>query len=162
YPVGYAVPAPVLEQEVIRQERDVLQTIAQRRQVQWHHPETVEKIVAQLVRPDRLVRVTVGRRDEAHIDGRVLLLATDASHHSVLNDTKQFGLQCQRHFGQFVQKERSVVCNLEQTWLVPVRAGERPLLVAEHLRLEQLGRKGRAIDRHEPLSRASALLVDQR
>ena len=50
------------------------------------------------------------------------------------------------HLADLVEKHRALVGELELSWLVLNRAGERAALEPEQLRLEQLGRQSCAVD----------------
>ncbi len=65
------------------------------------------------------------------------------------------------HVADFVEEDRAVVGLLELADLLLGRAGERALLVAEQLRLDQLLGDRRAVDLHEPLAAAQAVAVDR-
>ena len=66
-----------------------------------------------------------------------------------------------RHLADLVEEQRAAVGQLE-TALPPIgRAGERALLVAEDLALEQRLGNRRAVDRHKRKRRARAELVDR-
>ena len=76
-------------------------------------------------------------------------LAADTGKPAGLEDTQQPNLHFGRHFGNFVQEQRAVLCPLEASAMQPRSSGEGALLVAEQLRLDQVGRNGAAIDGHE-------------
>ena len=69
----------------------------------------------------------------------------------VLQHVQQLGLQRRLHLADFVEEDRAGVRLLELADARRRRAGERALLVAEQLALEQLGRQRRAIDLDERL-----------
>ena len=138
---------------MICENRNVFDAIAERRQRDAHDVQSIVQILAKMLALDRLARIAIRRRDEANVDDRVMLLAADAANHTVLNDAQQLRLQRQRHLRELVQEERSAVRHLEQTDLVAIGAGERALPMAEHLRLEQLLRHRRAVDRNEAAGR---------
>ena len=58
----------------------------------------------------------------------------------------------ERHLADLVEQHRAAVGELELADPRRLRAGERALLVAEQLALEQLGRQRRAVDLDERLS----------
>ena len=64
------------------------------------------------------------------------------------------------HVADFVEEDRAAVRLLELADLFLGRAGERALLVAEELRLDQLLGDGRAVDLHEALAAAQAVAMD--
>src|SRR5690242_2739811 len=111
-----------LEEEV-REDWDVLHAIPQRRERDREDVETEVEVFAEMLVADGLARITVGRRDEANVDHRILLLTADATKHAVLYDTEELRLQGQRHLGELVEEERPAVRHLEQTDFVPVGTG---------------------------------------
>ena len=90
-----------------------------------------------------------------------MLLAADSPDDAVLHHAQQLCLQRERHLGQLVEEERAVVGDLEQSDLVAIGAGERPLLVTEHLRLEQMFRHGGAVQWHEWGLRPAAVSMNE-
>jgi hypothetical protein len=69
-------------------------------------------------------------------------------------------LRLQAHVADLVEKNRAFVGLLELANLFFRGAGERPLLVAEQLRLDQVVGDRRAVHLHEPLTRAKAVAMD--
>ena len=138
---------PELGEEVIGENRDVLDTLAKRRQRDREHIQTIEQILAQRLVADGLARIAVHRRDESNVDNRVLLLAADATQNTVLNDAQQLRLQRKRHLGEFVEEECSTIRDFEQPDLFAIGARERTLAVAKHLGLEEMLRHARRSSR---------------
>ncbi len=62
----------------------------------------------------------------------------------------------------FVEKDGAAIGELELAAAERGRAGERALLVAEQLALDQLGRDRGAVDLHERARRKRALAMDVR
>src|SRR6185312_5332892 len=106
---------PELDQEVICENRNVLDAIAQRRQRDADDVQPIIEVLAQVLALDRFARIAVRGGDEADVDDRVLLLAADTAHDTVLDHPKQLGLQRQRHLRELVEEERSRVRDLEET-----------------------------------------------
>jgi len=77
-----------------------------------------------------------------------------------LEDAEHLGLGAERHVADLVEEERALVAALEFAHVGPVRARERPALVAEQLALEERLGDGRAVDGHEGLLHALAVVVD--
>ena len=65
------------------------------------------------------------------------------------------------HVADFVEEDRAAIGLLELADLLLGRAGERALLVAEQLRLDQLLGNRRAVHLHEALAAAQAVAVDR-
>ncbi len=108
----------------------------------------------------RRLGIDVGRADqpEVHLDEAI---AADRPVLALLQHAQQLGLQQQRHLADLVEHQRAAGGQLEQADLVAGRAGERALLVAEQLRLDQLLRQRRAVDLDERALRAAAAHVDR-
>src|SRR5204863_5673599 len=104
--------------------------------------------------------IAVRRRDDAnvHVDGA---LSSDTQELAVLEDAQQLRLRRRTHLADLVQEEAATVRQLELAELLLVRVGERALLVAEELALEQRLRDGGAVERDERLSGARAPIVDR-
>ena len=97
-----------LREEVRREQRNVLATLGERRQLQRDDVQAVIEILAELAR--RLLRfeVAVRRRDDAHVD-RKRLRRADRPHLALLEHAQQLHLQRQRHVADLVQEERAAV-----------------------------------------------------
>ena len=80
-----AVPGPVGREEVLRQERDVLGPLAQRRDDDRHDAQAIIQVFPQVPALEGGVGVAVGRRDEADVHDRVRRLAPHPPHHAVLD-----------------------------------------------------------------------------
>ena len=81
-----------LGQEVLRQQRDILSAVAQRRQVQGDDIDPIIEVFPKLSFPDQFLKVLVCCRDDAniHFDR---LHATDARELAFLKHSQQFGLR---------------------------------------------------------------------
>ena len=152
--------ARALLQEEARERRDVLGALAQRRQAQADHVEAVEEVLAKGARLDALLEVLVRRGDHAHV-ALHRIVAADAIELPVGQDAQQPRLQVERHVADLVEEERAAVGLLEAPAPRRLRAGEGAALVAEELRLEQVLRDRRRVDRDERAARARAVLVQR-
>ena len=88
-------------------------------------------------------------------------LAADRPVLALLQHAQQLGLQERRHLADLVEHQRAAARQLEQADLVLQRAGERALLVAEELRLDQVLRNRRAVDLDERALGAQAAQVQR-
>ena len=157
---GAAVLHVELAQEVIDEHRDLLPTLAERRDADLDDVETVVEVLAELMDAHRGLEVAVGGGDQAHV-GVDDLLAADAGELAVLQHVEQLGLQPQRHLADLVQEERALVSRFELAWLLPIGARKRALLVTEELGFQQLAGQRGAIDLQELLGRARRGLVNR-
>ena len=143
------------------QRRDVLAAIAQRRHADRNDAQTEVEILAEVALLDLLLEILVGRGDDADVD-LDRPRRSEALDFPFLQHAQHLGLRLRAHVADFVEEDRAVVGLLELADLLLGRAGERSLLVAEQLRLDQLlGNRG-AVDLHEPLAAAQAVAVDRR
>ena len=134
--------------------------LAQRRQVDREHVEAVEQVLAQLAARDRLVRVAVGRGDDAHV-GLLDLGRADAHEGARLEHAQQLDLEVERHLGDLVEEQRAAVGALEEAQMLALGAGEAALLVAEDLAFHQVRRDRAAVDGEERMAAAPAEVVDR-
>ena len=89
------------------------------------------------------------------------LLAADALEPALLEHAQELGLQAERQLADLVEEQRAAVGHLEAAGLLFGRAGERALLVAEQLALDQrLGERG-AVDGDARTLRAARRAVDR-
>ncbi|OLB18888.1 MAG: hypothetical protein AUH12_01385 [Gemmatimonadetes bacterium 13_2_20CM_69_8] len=146
--------------EMLHQRRNVLGPLAQRRDVHRQHVQPEQQVLAELSLLRGLAQVLVGRRDHAHLHGE-RPLATESLDHAGLEHAQQLRLGLEAQVADLVQEQRAAVGELEATHPPLGSARERTSLVAEHLRLDQVLRNGRAVDAHEALRRACALAVDR-
>ena len=126
--------------EVLDQRRDVLAAIAQRRHADRDHAEAEVEILAERALLDLLLEVLVGRGDDADVD-LDRPRRSEALDFALLQHAQDLGLRLRAHVADFVEEDRAAVGLLELADLLLGRAGERALLVAEQLRLDQLLRE---------------------
>ena len=79
---------------------------------------------------------------------------------ALLQHAQQLHLDARIHVGDLVEEQRAAVGQLEPPLLARHGAGERALLVAEELRLDQRVGQRRAAHLHERLRRAQRVVVD--
>ena len=121
------------------------------------HVQPEEQVLAKGALVDLLLEVLVGGGDHAHVDLDRLLRA-DPLDLALLQHAQQLRLRAQAHVADLVEEERAAVGLLELADLLRGGAGERALLVAEQLALDQLLGDRRAVDLHEGARRARRLL----
>ena len=115
---------------------------------QREYVETVVEIFAETAGRHFVAQHAVGRGDDAHVE-RHGLTAAEAFDFALLQHAQQFGLQRQRHLGDFVQQQRAALRLLEFAGVRVGRAGEGAALVAEQHGFEHVLGDGRAVDRDE-------------
>ena len=145
--------------EIVGQGGDVLGPLPQRRDVDGKDVQAVEEILPELSLLHRLQEVPVRGRDEAHVhrDGLESAHPLEAL---VLDRLEELCLHLPRDLADLVQKERSLVRQLESPRLRRDGAGEGPFLVAEEFAFDEILRDGGAVDLDEGLLFPGALPVD--
>ena len=89
--------------------------------------------------------VAVGRGDDADVDLDRASVPPTRSNSALLEHAQELGLQAERQLADLVEEQRAAVGHLEAAGLLLGRAGERALLVAEQLALDQrLGERARS------------------
>src|SRR5688500_16530976 len=121
---------------MVRQQWNVFDSLAQRRDRYLNDVEPVIEVLAQLLVSNGLARIPVRSRDETHVDYRFLCLAANAPYDSILKDSQHLRLERHRHLGELVEEQRTAVGHLEEAHLLTISPGECSFAVAEHLRLE--------------------------
>src|SRR5688572_20322938 len=111
------MPAPEDAKEVIRQERNVFDALAQRGNRDLDDIQAVIQIFTQLFAANRVARITIGCRHKTHIDYSILFFTSDAPHDAVLQYAKHLRLEGHRHLGELVQEERAPIRELEKSHL---------------------------------------------
>ena len=104
-------------------------------------------------------QVAVRGGDDADVDAHGPL-AADAHDLAVLDDAKQAHLRGEGELADLVEEERAAVGLLEPALAPRERAGERALLVAEELRVDQLGGNRAAVHAAERPGPERRVLVD--
>src|SRR5690606_15694134 len=132
------------------EQRNVLTTLAQRRQVQRHDVQPVEQVFTETAFGDLLVELLVGRGEnpDLNLDG---LGTADTRNDSVLKNAKHLRLRRQAHVANFIQEQRAAVSLLELAGPVSNGTGEAALHVPEELALYEFARNGGAVHFHERL-----------
>ncbi|EAU66790.1 hypothetical protein STIAU_1021 [Stigmatella aurantiaca DW4/3-1] len=146
-------------QQVVHQQGDVLAPLPQRGDLEGDDLEALVKVLAEAARGHLLREGAVGGGDDA----RTQLDALDAAHAlelALLEHAQELGLEHQRHVADLVQEDGAVLGQLELALLGAGGAGERALLVAEQLALQQRVHDGRAVDADEGLGLVIGVVVD--
>src|SRR5208337_1537136 len=134
--------------EMFGQERNIVEALPQRRYLNDARLETVVEVVAKAPRVHRLLRILIGRGDQAHVH-RNLLGRSHRTHRVFLDGAQQLALRVGAHLGDFVQEQRAALGRAEQTQVLGVRSAERAALVSEQLALDQVPRYRRTVQRDE-------------
>src|SRR5207249_2797829 len=129
------------------------------RQADAEDIQAVIQIAAEPPRGYQLLQVAVGGREQPHVglDG---LVAADALEALLLEQAQQLRLRQRGHFADLVEEQRAARALLELADALALGAGERALLVAEQLALQEGFGDGGTVDSQERPLPAAAVLVD--
>jgi len=113
-----------------RQRQDVFRPFAQRRNVNLHHIEPIEKVLAETPRSDLGLQVAIGR-GQARGRRSAIPGPTDAPETIHLDDPEELRLKLPAAVRQFHPENCAAIGFLEPADALLFRAGERSLFVAE-------------------------------
>jgi len=133
--------------EVLDEQRQILEPVSQRRQLDGVNVKTVVEVLAQSPLADRLMQRTIGCGEDAHVD-RQLFACAETENSLLFENTEQFGLHLRPHLGDLVEEKAATVRPLEASLAPAIRARKGPALVAEQFAFDQAFRDRRAIDCH--------------
>ena len=133
----------------VREKRDVLDAIAQGRDLKPHDCEAKQQILTKRPKADGVSERTIRRGHHAYIHGAWSVLS-DAPHFPLLQHTKKLGLGPRRQLAHFIQEQAATVRVFHETRARANGAGERAARMSEQLSLDQFVGERRAVDGDEP------------
>ncbi len=145
---GGRPPLALAREEGLRQRQHVLPPVAQRHEPERHHVQPVVEVLPEAASPHRLREIHVRRGHEAHVH----LEGADPAHPleaPLLDHAEELGLQRRDEVLHLVEVQRTPGRHLDLARLGVAGVGEGAPLVAEELRLQQLGRDRGAVDLDE-------------
>ena len=146
--------------KVFRENGDVVQPFTQRRQRQRNDVEPVIKIGAESALFDQRLKRYVGSGDHPDIHGNGAHFAKSL-HFPLLQYAQKLRLQVQRHFADFIEQQRSAICQFKFSGLRHRGAGEGSSGMAEQFAFEKLLWHCRTVDGNERFVAAVAALVNK-
>jgi hypothetical protein len=102
--IGARDPGPVQEDEVLGQERDVGQALAQRRQLEREDVDAVHQVLAELAGRHQLGQIAVSGGDDPDVDLAIAIVA-QAPVLAELQDSQELGLGGRRQLADLVEKQ---------------------------------------------------------
>src|SRR5580704_108749 len=145
--------------EMVGQPRDVLATLAERRDVNRQHVQSIEEIGAQATIRDVALEVAIRGRDEANVDANRARCA-DAFDLLFLQRAQELHLTLERQLADLIEEQRRAVGRLEPSHASLHGARERAALVAEELALDQPRSNRATVERHHGLECPGALRME--
>ena len=143
---GHGAREPV--RQVLREQRDVVAPLAQRRERDREDIQSIVEIVPESILPDFVRQITIGGGNDPHVDVH-RARAAQSLELSLLQNAQQLWLQLDRKVADFVQEQRPSMSELEPPGLARMRSRERAALASEQLALDQRGGQRRAVERDE-------------
>ena len=135
-------------EEVLGQRRNIAGALAQGRDAEGHHVQTVVEIHAEGAALHLRREVAIGGGHQADIE----LPGARAPHAfklALLQDAQELGLQLRRQLADLIEKDGAAFGHLELALLLRHGAGEGSLLVPEQLAFQQCLGEGGAVDGDE-------------
>ncbi len=151
------LPAKLLD-EGPDERRNVLPTVAQRRNPNGKHLQPEKQVLAEPILAHRLTEVAIGGRNQSDIDLQSSA-AAQSLEGAILQNPQQFGLQLERQLADLVEKQRAAIGDLEPSALPSHRARVRTFLATEQLAFDQRSGQRRAVDPdQQPVSPLAGLM----
>ena len=159
-PLDLHTRVAVFGQEMVHEQRHILAPLPQRRDLDAHDVEPVEKVRPKLLRLDHRRKVTMGGGDDPQVDG-YRTRSSDGAHFLVLQRAQKLGLYAARDLADLVEKERAAVRHAKQTGRRPDRTRECPALMPKEFTFDDGLGQGAAVHRHKRAACASTRGMDR-
>src|SRR6185437_15525432 len=137
------------------QAREIFPVRLQRRSADKKYGEPVVEIGAEAAFRSKLRQRTMRRRHDPYIHLHWIVFSHSLQL-SNLHKPQQLGLQRQRHFSNFIQKERSALRGFNSPHASLYRPGKSPARMSEEFGFEQRFRNRRAVQRNKRPRRTRA------
>src|SRR5579884_300757 len=146
-------------EQSLRNQRDVFSSVAERRELNMEHVQTVIEILSQFAPSHGHLGNLVGGGYDAHIHLQ-LGFRTQPADASILEHAQKLGLGEGLHFTDFIQQQGPALSQFKTARPPLGRASESALLVPEQLAFHQGFRQSRAIDRDKRALAPGTELMD--
>src|ERR1043166_3406757 len=153
-------PAAELLDEVADEKRDVLRTLAERRDADLDDIQSMEEVLAELAGLDEIPKILFGRDDDADVD-LDRLRGADPLELPLLQDAEQLHLRHRLEVVDVVDENRPRMGALESAGLVGPRVGEGAFDMSEELVLDKALREDAAGHLDERFFLSRRVVVDR-
>ena len=151
------VGPPEILHEARHEQGQVLETIAQRRQLDDRRRQPEVQILPELLRRHQRAQVAIGRRDDTHVDPPSDRCRRPGAPSDRPSTRSRRGCSSSGSSPISSRNSDATLRALERARVIGVRAGEGASLVTEQLALDQIGRDRAAIEHHERRDARAAL-----
>ncbi len=155
---GLPVPCPVGLQEMLRQQRDVLRPLPERRNPDRHHRQTMIEVLTKLAFGNQRLEITRRRRNDPHIDGDLGATA-DALKGLIHQNPQYLVLRFAWQLRNIIDKKRAPVRLLECASLAAIRSVR--LIDPEQFKLHTVGGDSGSIDHNKRPACARRLRMER-
>ena len=155
----FSVGVVVFLQEELNEKRNIFQALRQGWDTNLDGTEAIEEIFAESPGKNFSAEIAIRCRDEPHVH-LLDFRGADALNFAILKHAKQFGLQGERSFPNFIEKHGTAVGVLEKSRTRVGCTSKCTADVTEELAFEQCVDQGRAVANREALLRDRADLMD--
>ncbi len=149
----------MLFEEMLYQQRDIFDPLAQRRQVNRDDAQAIEQVFAKGPGLDGFPQIAVAAGNDADVQLDAFL-AAHLHEFPLLDHPQQLRLDVETQVGDFIEKEGPMIGQFKQTVLGLKGTGERAFDVAEQLAFQQALHQGRTIHRDKGLIGSQAVAVN--
>src|SRR4030095_7312847 len=151
--------AAELFKEMVDEEKQVVATIAQRRDDEWNGGNSKIEVLAKEFLANAFGEIAVGGHNDANVDVDRLRTA-DAFETPFFEDAEQLGLAGERKLANFVEKECAALRHFDFSGFPVASAGEGPAFVAEEFVLHETFGNGCAIQSDKRLRASIGKVVN--
>src|SRR5581483_11710161 len=136
--------------EMFCEERDVVLPLPERTDLDRKYVQPIEQVLAKTTGGHSLFQVAIRRRDNPDVC-QPRAIFTHPLVAFLLEHAQELALHVQRHFADFIQKQRAALRSFETASAVLDRAGERAADVSEEFAFKKLFRNRGAVDTNQRL-----------
>src|SRR5690242_5999995 len=152
-------PARKLLNEVVDEQGDILDTLAQRRNAHREDVKPVIQVAAKFPLLHHLRQVAASGSDESSVHA-YRLEAAEPLEFLLLQHAEEFGLQLKRDVSDLIQEQRAFVSQVKPSEFSSECSREGPFFVTEQFAFQQAGRDGRAVHFYKGPATPVAVLMD--
>jgi hypothetical protein len=149
----------VSSEEVSSEFRDVIESFAEWREVDFKCVDAEEEVFAEVAFLNHLLEFTVGGADDSDIDMEGFVVA-DASDFAGFEEPEELNLHAFIEFSEFIEEQCASIGDFEESSSVCICAGECAAAVSEEFAFDEVFRDGAAVDGDEGFISSFALFVD--